>query len=214
MTAEENHPVVSGSQLATSAFAILCVAWLLASLAEWLLGDLLFSSAIPPLKAFWVCVPLIATVLAIRRIAQRRYRWAAVWLLIPAAAVGLALGTTTNVGDLVKFHWNKASYDRAVAAARVGRCSADSRDRSYSSADGIECDPITVVFEWGGIGSVWFGIVYDEGDEIIKPAPERSPQWKNRTIGRVLSCSGSNRALGGHYYRAGGSYTGGKDDCR
>jgi len=65
---------------------------------------------------------------------------------------------------------------------------------------------ITVIFVWGGFGSIWHGVIYDAADEIAKPPKGRSETWRKREIGELLACSGVRFSLSDHYYRAGGNY--------
>jgi hypothetical protein len=163
--------------------------------------------------ALWAALPATAALLAIKRLSERRYQAAAGWLTVPAAAVFLWC-FATGLGDMARFRLNKGAYDNVIADARMGKCSMEDIKRWGIPIDGIEChDPITVIFVWGGFVSIWNGVVYDAGDEIIKAPQDRSTGWKKRAIGSLLSCSGAKTALGDHYYRAGGSYTSGSDEC-
>ena len=200
-------------------FAIACGVWIIASLVVPALS--LWDTAILlllfltggwwlPIVVLWTAIPAMAAFRATKSILKRRYVSALGWLTVPAAGVGLVL-LGTDIGDAVRFRINKAAYDRVVAEAEASKCAKDMEARK--AVDGIDCDPLTAIFAWGGFGPIWHGIVYDAGDEIIKPPQDRSAAWKNRPIGSLLSCSGGKRAFGDHYYRAGGSYTGGDNDC-
>jgi hypothetical protein len=213
-----------GRGLAVGGFAMVCGAWLIASLLvptlplweEVSFYSILFSVGLTGGMWFalslWAAIPAAAMILAIRRVLERRYGSAVGWSSVPAAGA-LLFFFATDIGDIVRFRLNKASYDQVVADARASKCSKQVQERGDIAIDGIDCDPITVIFTWGGFGSIWHGIVYDAGDEIIRSPQDRSFTWKNRPIGSLLSCSGAKRELGDHYYRAGGSYTAGKDDC-
>jgi hypothetical protein len=199
-------------------FAMVCGAWLVASLIIpalplWdaiVLSLLLLTGGWSLPLGLWAIVPAVAVLRAARRLFERRYGSALGWFGVPLAGVVLFF-LATDIGDAVRFRLNKASYDRIVAEAQADKCSKEMEGRR--DVDGIDCDPITVIFGWGGFGPIWHGIVYDAGDEIMKPPQERSVAWKNRPIGNLLSCSGATRAFGGHYYRAGGSYAGGDNAC-
>lgn len=109
---------------------------------------------------------------------------------------------------------DKSAYDRVVLDAEQGRCSPEDQQHWHVAIDAIDCHkPATIVFLWGGFLSSWHGVVYDAGHEIIKPAKDRATSWKRREVGQLLSCSDADLFLGGHYYRAGGNYTAGSDDC-
>ena len=58
--------------------------------------------------------------------------------------------------------------------------------------------------------SSWFGVVYDSSDEIAKLPKNRSASWKARDVGSMLSCSGVDARLSGHYYLVSGELS---DDC-
>jgi hypothetical protein len=219
---DSETPVGRGA--AVRGFATVCGAWLIASvlipaLPLWeamFFCFLLFSFGLTGgmwlALSLWAAIPAAAMILAMRRVLERRYGSAVGWFSVPAAGVFLFF-FATDIGDIVRFRLNKASYDRVVADAHANKCSKQVHERGDIAIDGIDCDPITVIFTWGGFGSIWHGIVYDAGDEIMRSPQDRSTAWKNRPIGNLLSCSGAKGALGEHYYRAGGSYTAGKNDC-
>jgi hypothetical protein len=160
----------------------------------------------------WAAIPVAAMILAMRRLLAGRYGSAVGWFSVPAAGVFLFF-FTTDFGEILRFRLNKDAYDRVVTDARANKCSGQVQGRGGIAIDGIDCDPITVVFPWGGFGPIWHGIVYDAGDEIIRPPQERSTAWKTRPIGSLLSCSSAKRTMGDHYFLAGGSYSAGKHDC-
>jgi hypothetical protein len=162
--------------------------------------------------AIWAVIPVAAFMLAIRCLSERTYGLAFGWLSVPAAGIFLFF-FATDFGENLRYRLNKDSYDRVVADAHANRCKEQVQAREGIIIDGIDCDPMTVIFTWGGFGAIWYGIVYDAGDQIIKPPQERSISWKTRPIGSLLSCSSAKRALGDHYFLAGGSYTGGNNDC-
>lgn len=200
-------------------FSIVCGVWFIASLtvrslpgSEYLLFLLLVTGGVWFAVFLWTIVPAIAIFLAINRIVTRQYRSAAGWLMVPAAGV-LVYFLGTDVGDIIRFRLNKASYDRIASDAIAGKCAQDGHVYRSVAIDAIDCHPVTIIFPWGGFLSIWHGVVYDAEDQIIKPARDRSAAWKNREIGALLSCSGADLTLGDHYYRASGDYTSGTDDC-
>jgi hypothetical protein len=206
-------------------FALVCGAWLLASLiipALPVSEDIFFAVMLPsifffgsfwPAIAVWAAIPATAALVAAVLLGRRRYRAAAVRGAF--AAVGaLVMVYGSFLGDMIRFQVDKPAYDRVVADIEAGRCGDDDRRRWNIAVDYVHCaDPAIVIFVWGGFVSAWHGVIYDAADEIAKPASDRSIEWKHLPIGALLSCSGVKVPLGGHYYRAGGSYVGGIDEC-
>jgi hypothetical protein len=202
-------------------FAIACVVWFVASLTlpslpltDVVLVLLAFSGAVWLAVIAWAVVPAIALIVALKRFARRQYRYGVAWLMVPVSLLPMYL-LGTIAGDTARFWFNKSQYDRVVADATRGNCSPKDQRSWQPTIDAIDCgNPVTIVFLWGGFLSSWHGVVYDAGDEIVKPAKQRSAQWKSREIGELLSCSRADLRFGSHYYRAGGSYTSAPtDDC-
>jgi hypothetical protein len=159
------------------------------------------------LLAVWAVVPAISLVWAVRLALAGRVKHALGWSILPVAAI-LIYFDGAAAGDNLRFQVEKPAYQRVVADAAAGKCSMEDRKRWQVQIDAIDCtDPITIIFIWGGFGSIWNGVVYDAADEIVKPPPERSAIWKCRDIGKLLSWSGASQALGGHFYLAGGDYS-------
>lgn len=209
----------------TRLFAIACGVWLLASLIIPALPvgeDIFFNVLLPsvlvfgtlwPAMAAWAAIPAGAMLLAAKRLVRRRYRAASAWAAF-AALGALVMLYGSFLSDAMRFQFGKSAYERVVADARAGRCTDADRRQWKVAIDEIHCsDPIVIIFVWGGFVSMWHGVVYDAADEIAKPPSERSPEWKHRPIGALLSCSGVKMPLGGHFYRAGGSYVAGIDEC-
>jgi len=159
-----------------------------------------------PVLVLWAIFPIVGLVLAIRRLRGGHFWRAAAWLSLPAALV-LFCFKGAVVGDVARFWLNKRAYDRAVADAHAGRCSADDRRAWGVNINGADChEPVAIIFAWGGFLSMWHGVVYDAADQIAKPPEERSDAWRQREIGELLACSGASLAFGNHYYRASGNY--------
>jgi hypothetical protein len=53
---------------------------------------------------------------------------------------------------------------------------------------------------WKGFASTSFGALYDESDEITKPAAERSEAWKKRADDLLYCGIGGWMPSGGHFY--------------
>jgi hypothetical protein len=193
--------------------ALLACLWLASALVLpsfpstnlWL--DLVFASvSFWPVLVLWAIVPVVALVLAIKRLRGGNFGRAVAWLSLPAALV-LFIFKGPVIGDAAQFWLNKRAYDRAVADAHAGKCAADDRRSWGVEIDGADCrEPVTIIFAWGGFLSTWHGVVYDAADQIAKPPEERSGAWRNRDIGELLACSRVSFAFGNHYYRASGNY--------
>ncbi len=159
-----------------------------------------------PVLVLWAIVPVVALVLAIKRLRGGHFWRAAAWLSLPAALVLFCLKGPV-IGDAAQFWLNKRAYDRAVADAHAGKCSADDRRTWGVDIGGADChEPVTIIFAWGGFLSMWDGVVYDAADQIAKAPEARSESWRNRDIGELLACSRASFAFGNHYYRASGNY--------
>jgi hypothetical protein len=169
---------------------------------------LTLSGLIWPALAVWIAAPIAAFVMGIQRLRARRYYHAGAWLMVPAAVIALFFYGSV-AGAMAGFWLNKAAYDRVVSDAAAGRCSSEDRQHWNVAIDAFSCDePLIVVFVWDGFLSSWNGVVYDAADQISKSPRERSKTWNDREVGKLLSCSRAWLALGGHYYRAGGDYSG------
>lgn len=162
----------------------------------------------------WALTPTMSLVWAVRLALTGRFKRALGWCLLPVAAAFLFF-TGASDGEILRFQLEKPAYLRVVADAAAGKCSTEDRKRWQVQIDALDCtDPITIIFIWGGFGSTWNGVVYDAADQIVKRPPERSAIWRCRDIGKLLSSSGASRALGGHFYLAGGDYSPSTNDCR
>jgi hypothetical protein len=163
--------------------------------------------------AAWLLVPLFAAIQSVRLLVARRPMAAFGLLPVPAIAIAIFVFGSTIATET---HWrySRPSYERVVDDALHGKCSGEDRKHWRATIDTYDCErPVTVVFLWGGFLSSWYGVIYDEADEIAKPANGRSNGWKHRDIGALLSCSEGYKSLGNHYYLASGSYVEGVDVC-
>ena len=128
-------------------------------------------------------------------------RWGGAALCAIPIAIGILVVLYGRLaGEVLHFRLKKQEYERIVSAAVDGRCEA-ARAMSPSPryyAD-VYCEhPIVVIFPWGGYSSLWYGVVYNEDDDIHSTATSKSEarMW--------LSCSVATASLGGHYFLAGG----------
>ena len=166
------------------------------------------------LIAFWALVPIITLGWALREIFRGKIRYAIAWCVLPISAA-LIFFSGPAVIDNMRFQFNKSAYQRVVGDALAGKCTNNERRFWKVDVDAIDCKaPITIVFIWSGLGSGWNGIVYDAADQIVKPSRERSEFWRDRYVGNLLSCSRVIKALGRHFYFAGGHYTSTNNSCR
>lgn len=193
------------------------VVWILSCLAVaffWAYGDgrltillVVFTPRFWIYSAPWMIVPGILLIHAFRALILKRRLSGLRWIAV--GALGVSIVWPGNfIGERLRFYTTKSAYDDVIANVEAGACSTRN---SPALVEFLECEkPILVTFEWGGLGSSWFGIVYDAADEIAKPVELRSASWKARDTGKMLSCSSIGVWLGGHYYVAGGSLG---DDC-
>jgi hypothetical protein len=150
----------------------------------------------------WVLIPAFALVLGVKRLLQHRYRVGIGWLLVPAMAAALIV-PANEFGDALRFRLEKPSYDAIAKDVAVGRCSSAERLAWRPYVAFASCTtPTAFVIPWGEFQSLWIGIVYDTADEIAKPRPLRSPQWRSTPAGQAFENSGTRsvRSLGNHYY--------------
>ena len=158
-------------------------------------------------------VPFAALVAGVRRVDQREFLAGLGWLSVPV--LGIATGLFgCRFGDDIMFRLNKPNYVRLVWDMSAGPCPSAESARWHARVLVAHCgSPTIVVIPWGESLGLWHGVIYDATDEISKPAVQRSLAWLSTDAGRALQNSGVGRALGGHYYLAGGYFWGGCDDC-
>ena len=119
---------------------------------------------------------------------------------LPLAAGILVVLYGRLAGEVLHFRLKKAEYDRFISAVIAGKCEA-ARAMSTSAryhADIFCKHPIVAIFPWDGYSTYWYGVVYDEDDDIHSTATPESEAsvW--------LSCSAARTSLGGHCFIAGG----------
>lgn len=199
-------------------FAYLCICWVAGSVFLAMIYDYddlaLYVVAVgflcPVLGVFgvllWLSTPCGALVLAYRRLRVRRARAAAAWLLVPVS-VAVLMPVGHRLGDALIFKLHESRYQFVVRQAAAGHCSPPDGERWPVAVDFLQCKPpIIVIFPWGGFLSSWEGVVYDAGDQIIKPPALRQKAWRASDVGSVLDYSGATQSLGGHYFFGGGTY--------
>lgn len=145
-----------------------------------------------PLIAFWIGVVAWSSVRLVMRLRSQAVRPALRAALVPALAIGAVL-YGRDIGDVVRFEIERPSYVAAIAAVRAG-----SSDDSHVESD--IGPPLVAYFPWGGFLSVSYGVVFDEADQMAKPAAVRQEAWKARRIPFELTCEGAVLPVGGHFY--------------
>jgi len=155
--------------------------------------------------ALWAIVPVLLLVRSIKSVFLEHRAAGLWWVTIPALGL-LIVWPNALIGEKLRFYATKGAYDHVVSDAEAGRCSNRDGGKWPIQVEFLDCrQPVLITFDWGGLGSGWFGIVYDAADEIVKPTSERSDSWKHRDVGQMLSCSDVAARLGGHYYLTSGS---------
>jgi hypothetical protein len=61
-------------------------------------------------------------------------------------------------------------------------------------------EPRLQYFDWEGFAAISFGALYDESDEVMKPAGERSAAWKKRAEDLLYCGILGGIPAGGHFY--------------
>ena len=204
----------SALRLAASAWLLVCLSLSIMSayLAPGLVTVVLMEEVPHRWTALglWSAVPVLLVLCALRAIFLKRYLAGISWIAVVTLGF-LIVWPDALIGLRLRFYASKYIYDHAVSQAEAGRCSMQDKGDWTWPAEFASCDkPVLLIFDWGGLGSSWFGVVYDAADEIVKPVKDRSPAWKTREVGRILSCSEVAVPLGWHYYLSGGDIGG---DC-
>lgn len=180
---------------------------------DWLIWILVLSGVIWAALVFWVGIPIWAGVYALRLVRAGWHNRAVGWAFIPALAIG-TIFFGVPLSGMIWFAAEYNSFRRIADDLSYGKCAKEDMKHWAVAPEFVDCDnPPLVLFDWGGIGSGWYGIIYDASDEIAKPSRDRSASWKQRDVGSLLSCSGTSAYLGGHFYFAGGSFASSANEC-
>ena len=146
---------------------------------------------IPALLLTWALAGVGALVVSARFAKRQEWRRCAIALVLPIVLLVVALDpvgfvrSCNHIGDLIHFIAGKPYYDRAVAALPTDH------------------GPRLAVFDWGGMVSASFGLVYDETDQVSLPRARQSADWLKRASHSELSCEGYGvQPLWDHYYLA------------
>lgn len=155
-----------------------------------LLGFVIFGVSFgTPLVVALAVILLLFAIMAVRSILGGRWRRAIsyavplVAALVVAFNVGGFINLCREVGDRTHFYLMRSQY--------VADLGAQPRDGQ----------PRLRVWNWGGMLWASNGVVYDESDEIMRPAVDQSADWKSRANNSELACSGYGfEPLGSHFY--------------
>lgn len=215
--------MISGKIRASTSLISACVLWAVATIAA--IGTLRFDFGQSVLFMLvdtwlgralfvaWLLIPIIAGIYAFRAQVAGQRRLAAKWSLVPILAIG-AIFFGIPVSGIIRFSFEYSGYRRVVDDVRHDKCSAEDRKNWTTVPEFADCEaPPLILFDWGGLGSSWNGIIYDASDEISKQSHDRSASWKGRDVGSLLSCSGSSVSLTHHFYLAGGSFSTSPNEC-
>jgi len=145
-----------------------------------------------PLLVFWSAVVLWASGVTAMRLRQRAYGPALCPALVPVLGTA-ALLYGQHIGDVLRFEIERPSYVAAVAALRAG-------GRYNDSVESDPGPPMVAYFPWGGMIWASYGVVFDETDQVAKPAAVRRAAWSDREVPTELKCDGDALPVGGHFY--------------
>jgi len=144
-----------------------------------------------PLTAALAVIALFPAIIAVRSILRGRWRRGISYAVLPIAALAIAfdvggfMNLSREVGDRTHFYLMRTQYLAEVAA---------------NPSDG---QPRLRVWNWGGMLWSSAGVVYDESDEIMRPAADQSADWKSRANNSELACGNYGfEPMGGHFYLA------------
>lgn len=197
MTGSEDSAPLMGATAASSHFPVWLVAiglgvpLALILLAASPLGKDFFYviAGIPALLFVWAMAGVAALFGSVRSAIRKDWRQCVAGLVLPMVLAIVALDpvgfvrSCDYIGDVLHFVVLKPSYDRQIAA--------------LPTAQG----PRLAVFDWGGMVSASFGVVYDEADEVSLPPGRQSADWLTRASQTELTCEGYGaRPLWDHYY--------------
>ena len=143
---------------------------------------------VPFLLGLWALTSIWTVWFSVRSFRRRAWRGVVSGGVLPVAVLCAAISpfqfirSCEQLGDLLSFQLLRASYRARVAAL---------------PNDG---QPKPAVFTRGGWIWHFEGIVYDETDEVMLPAAERSSAWTKRAGHSELTCNVRVRPLGDHFY--------------
>jgi hypothetical protein len=170
------------------AFSVSIVVWWLVTLAglaamPWIADFFvtLFARGWPALvivTVLWGTVPILATILTIRRFRTGDPGGALRLLPLPLVAIVLWF-FGADIAILWRFHVERPAMMETINARRPSGGEA-----------------FITYFKWHGIADQERGVLFDESDEIGKPVAQRSAKWKQTAV----RCFTTGKPLGGHFY--------------
>lgn len=171
------------------AFSIAVVVWWIVTAAglavmPWIADFFvtMFANAWPALiiiMVLWSTVPILATIMTVRRFRTGDPGGALRLLPVPIVAVALYL-FVGDVATLWRFHVERSAMMETISARRPPG------DEAF-----------LYYFRWHGVADRERGVLFDESDEIGKPIAQRSAKWKQQAAGR---CFDQGKPLGDHFY--------------
>jgi hypothetical protein len=145
-------------------------------------------AGIPLLLLLWAVAACGSLFLFIQFAARRSWKSSIAYAILPAVAFFACLNPDNfvrgyiYVGDLLHFAVARPYYDSIVAELP-------------------DDQPRIAVFNWGGMVWASRGVVYDETDEVDRPAGQQSVVWRSSPRLAELGCGGFRaRRLWSHYY--------------
>jgi len=167
---------------------VLSIAWPAIFIFVWAGPPELWIVGAPMVLVLWALTACFALALVAAFAVEKNWAWclAASPLPLTAFLAALNLGIVWRAGqfagDYVHFLAKYPSY-----RSEISRLPA--------------AEPRFLVDDWGGfLSMVSRGLVYDESDEIARPATEQSEAWKKRTSRTLASCVYGYTPIGGHFY--------------
>jgi hypothetical protein len=144
---------------------------------------------IPALLLVWKLAGVYAAALSVRAAVQREWRQAIAASVLPLLALFVALDPhrliypCEYVGNVGRFVSMRLFYDISIA--------------------GLPTDgkPRLAEFDWDGIPSATFAVIYDESDQITLPRERQTAAWQQQAKDQ-LSCEGYGvvQSFWAHYY--------------
>lgn len=137
----------------------------------------------------WVPLGIFGALLSLRFALRGAWRQSlgalllTVGLLVVTLDLSKFLAHIQSVGNVLRFIAMRPGYDARVADLPAGT------------------HPRIVEFDWDGIPSITFAVVFDDSDEIALPPEQQSIEWRVQAKGRLI-CDGYGvvQAFWGHYY--------------